>query len=271
MRQAARMGAVWPPDINETLPPPSRPHPSFAPAQPRRYNPAWKAGRAVADIFDEIGQDLRAERNRRLAARYGWLVLLALILLAAGFGAWQWRQSHRAALSDKAATTFLAAARDVAGPSPGAAATPARTAAAAAFAKLAANAPESYRTLARLRLAALQTQTDPAAALNTWDAVAQDRGADKDLRDLANLLWAQHQVDSGDPAAVAARLRPLAEGAGRWRALAQETEAWLALRQGHDAQARTLLTGLTQDPEAPPGVAARARGLLGQLGGAPPP
>ncbi len=221
----------------------------------------------MADIFDEIGEDLRGERYRRVAARYGWLVLLAAVVVAAGFGFWQWRQSQRVAQAGRAASVFLAATREVAGPSPGAAQTPSRAAAEAAFAKLTASAPESYRTLARLRLAALQTQSDPQAALATWDAVANDPGADRDLRDLANLLWAQHEVDAGDPAVVAARLRPLAEGAGRWRALAQETLAWLDLRQGDEAHARTVLTGLLEDPGAPPGVAARARGLLEQIGG----
>jgi hypothetical protein len=224
----------------------------------------------VADIFDEIGEDLRAERAQKMFARYGWILMVLAVLAVAGAGGWQWwrgRQQHRAEI---AAGLFLAASREASGPAPGTAETASRKAAAATFERLATRAPESYRTLARLRLAAVQAGSDPAAALQTWDGVASDPRADPVLRGLATLLWAQHQLDGGDPAAIEARLRPLAHGSGPWQALAQEQLAWLDLRQGQDQQARDLLRGLAADPLAPQGVRTRAGGLLAQLGEAAP-
>lgn len=224
----------------------------------------------MADIFDEIGEDLRAERVRRLFARYGWLLAVLAVLILAGAGGWQWWHRREQRNAERAGGRFLAAAEAVSGPAPGAAPTPARQQAAAAFAKLAATGPESYRTLARLRLAAVQASTDPAAALATWTAVASDPHADPLLRGLATLLWAQHQLDGGDPAAINARLAPLAGVPGPWRALAQEQLAWLDLRRGKTKDAMDLLRSLSTDALAPQGVRARASGLLAQVEEATP-
>ena len=49
-----------------------------------------------------------------------------------------------------------------------------------------------------------------AGAAALWDQVAADSSADPLLRDLASLLWAQHQIDSGDPSLLEARLKALA-------------------------------------------------------------
>lgn len=224
----------------------------------------------MADIFDEIGEDLRAERAQKMFARYGWVLVVLAVLAVAGAGGWQWWRSRQQHQAEAAASLFLIASRQASGPAPGNAETASRKQAAAMFERLAARAPESYRTLARLRLAAVQAGSDPAAALQTWDAVASDARADPVLRGLATLLWAQRQLDAGDPAAIEARLRPLADGNGPWRALAQEQLAWLDLRQGQDQQARDLLRGLAADPLAPQGVRTRAGGLLAQLGESAP-
>ena len=223
----------------------------------------------MADIFDEIGDELRAERARKLLARYGWVLVVLAVAVVAAAGALQWRRDQQRRQDEAAGGAFLAAMAESTSPAPGGAAAPARKEAEDAFEHLATTAPESYRTLARLRLAALQAGSDPAAALQAWDAVAHDDRADPVLRGLATLLWAGHQIDAGDPATVEARLRPLADGAGPWRPMAQEKLAWLDLRTGKDDDARGLLRTLAADPLAPQGVRARAGGLLAQLGEAP--
>jgi hypothetical protein len=81
------------------------------------------------------------------------------------------------------------------------------------------------------------------------------------------LQSALHQIDKGDPAAVAAQLQPLAAPDNPWHALAEEAQALLDLRQGRTDAARDTLKRLTQDITAPDGVRARANGLLARLGG----
>ena len=131
--------------------------------------------------------------------------------------------------------------------------------------------PEGYRTLARLRAAALKADAgDLPGALALWDQVSADEAADPQLRNIANLLWVQHEVDHGDPAAVQGRLAPLIAPGNPWRPMALESQAWLLLRTGETDKARDVLRQLTGDPMAPPGVRSRAGYLLQGLGEPPP-
>ena len=141
----------------------------------------------------------------------------------------------------------------------------------AEFAYVAMAGPEGYRALAQLREAALQAAAgNNEAALTLWDQIGRDTAADPLFRDLAALLWAQNQVDRGEPEAIEAHLAGLVAPGNPWRPLAQETQALLALRTGQDARARTLLKQLNADPNAPPGIRARTGALLTRLGDPPP-
>jgi len=218
----------------------------------------------VADIFDEINEELRAERTQALLKRYAGVILATVVLIviaAAGWEVWRWWQAKQDRV---AAEKFLAATTIAEGGKTNAAS---GKIAIADFDAIAASAPEGYRTLARLRSAALQAQSgNLAGAEQQWNAVATDPNAEPLLRDLANLLWAQHQIDTGDPSLLAARLKVLAEPGNPWRPLAEEQLALLDLRQGKTAAAKTALTGLAADLTAPSGVRGRAVEMLGRLG-----
>jgi len=228
-------------------------------------------GLGVADIFDEVNEDLRAERAKRFALRYGWLLALLVLLFIAGVGAWQGWHWYQGRQVNEVAAAYLRAMRDAGGPAPSEGQpTPSRTAAMAEFDRLANAAPEGYRSLARLRGAALHAGSgDLPGAFAAWDRLSADTTADPLLRDLANLMWVQHQVDAGDPAAVEGRLQPLIAPGNPWRPLALESQAWLAIRTGRTDQARDTLRQLAADPMAPDGVRGRANGLLVRLGETP--
>lgn len=223
----------------------------------------------MADIFDEVNEDLRAERARQFALRYGWVLALVAALLVLGVGGYQGWRWYQARQSNGVASVFLGAMRAAAGPLPaGGDLAASRAAAAADFDRLAADAPDGYRSLARLRAAALHASNgDLPGALALWDRLAADTTADPLLRDLASLLWVQHQVDAGDPAAIEGRLQPLIAAGNPWRPLALENQAWLAIRTGRTDQARETLQALAADPAAPEGARGRANGLLIRLGG----
>ena len=225
----------------------------------------------MADIFDEISEDLRAERARRLAVRYGGWFVAAVVLVVAGAAGWQVWRGREAERAATVASSYIAALRAAGETVAGAGPAPDPASAAAEFARVAETAPDGYRTLARLRLAALRAQSgDVPAALGLWQQVAADGAADPLLRDLASLLWARNQVDAGDPAAIEARLRPLQDQKNPWRSLAQETEALLALRLGRADQARQAFRQISADLAAPAGVRARADALLARLDAAAP-
>jgi hypothetical protein len=215
----------------------------------------------LSDIFDEVDEELRAERAKKLLQRYAGLIIAAALLVVAGVGAWKAWQWYQARETARVAGLYLTAMQQA-----DAAAAPEHQAALAGFANVAAQGSPGYRTLARLRAAGLKADTDLPAALALWNDVAADTTADPLLRGLASLEWAWHQIDTGDPAAVAARLGPLAAPDNPWHALAQEAQALLALRQGKTAEARDTLKRLSQDVTAPEGVRRRAGGLLAEIG-----
>ena len=174
----------------------------------------------MVDIFDEVEEELRAERAQKLLKRYAGLIVgvaLLIVGIAAAWQAWQWWQAKQ---DMAAATQFVSAMLQADSPGTDKAQ---RQAVLSEFETLAAKAPEGYRTLARLRAAALKADAgDIQSAAALWDQVASDSSADPLLRDLASLLWASHLIDNGDPALVEARLKALATPGNAWRAMAEE-------------------------------------------------
>lgn len=227
----------------------------------------------MADIFDELTSDFRAEQTRRIAMRLAIPAAILAVLAGAGVVGWQVWRGNQAQQAVATATAYAAAARDAGGlATADAAPTPARAAAQAEFDRLAASAPPGYRTLARLRAAALRASAgDLPGALAGWDALANDTEADPALRDLARLLAAQHCIDAGEPPVVEARLQPLLQPGNPWRPLAQEVQALLAMRTGRTDDAKALFRTLSTDQATPPGVRSRAGALLIRLGDPPPP
>jgi hypothetical protein len=219
----------------------------------------------VVDIFDEVDEELRAERVQSLLKRYGGLIIaaaLAVIAGAAGWQAWHWWQAKQDMVAAQHYLTAMTMA-DAA-----AAAGPANTkVSVAAFDALTRAGPDGYRTLARLQAAAQKAEAgnkEGAAAL--WNDVASDTAADPLLRDLASLLWCQNQIDSGDPGLLTSRLTALAGPNNAWRPLAKEQLALLDLRQGKTDAAKTTLRALMQEPTTPAGVRERVASLLERLG-----
>ena len=98
----------------------------------------------MADIFNEVDEEVRRERLQKLWDRYGIYVIALAVLIVAGIGAWrgyEWWQAKKAAAAGAAFESALSLSE--AGK---------HAEAEAAFAKVAAEAPAGYRTLARLRV-----------------------------------------------------------------------------------------------------------------------
>ena len=211
---------------------------------------------AVVDIFDEINEDLRAEKAQALLRRFAPVLVGIVVLVIAGVGGWQWWRAHRTGQAEAVATRYMDAAAKV-GRAP--------DEALAGFGALAADGPEGYRSLARLRAAALMMGKDRGAALALLDQVSADTAAEPALRGLADLLWVQANVDAGDPAAVEGRLAALLQPEQPWRALAMEAQALLFLRTGRATPAREVLKQLVGNAAATPALQSRAALLLEHL------
>lgn len=220
----------------------------------------------MPDIFDEVEEDFRAERLRHLLSRYAGVILGAVLLVVAAVAGWRMWGAHQARQDQRAALLYLTALNQV--QTPGDAGKEARIAGQSELTRLATTAPHGYRALARLQAAALLARDGKRPqALAIYNALATDSSADPLLRDVATLLWAQMQIDSGDPQLLEARLKPLTATANPWRALAERDLALLDLRQNRPEAARAILKRLAADATAPAGVRESAQLLLQQTEG----
>jgi len=224
----------------------------------------------VVDIFDEVDEELRADRAQALLKRYGGVLIglaVAVVVATGGWQGWRWWQAKQAREAADAYMTVLYEAEALTPQS-----SPAnRAEVAARLEKTAAGAPAGYAALARLRAAGLRAQAgDQKAAAAPAEAVAADGPVDQVLRDYATLLVVQYGIDNGEAATEAAalqsRLQPLLNPANPWHGLAREAQAMLALRQGQTEQARQALQELVKDVTAPQGARARASALLSRVG-----
>jgi hypothetical protein len=215
----------------------------------------------VVDIFDEVEEDLRAERAAKLLKKYAWLIIAVAVGVVGASAGWQFWSRYQRKQDAAAASSFVAA--QSATDQPGAA----KLDQIAILDQLAATGPEGYKTLARLRAAGLKADAgDLPGAEALWNAVSADSGADHLLRDFASLMAVARELDNGDPGQLEARLKPLAEPGNPWSSLAREQLAMLDLRLGKVDEARKTLQALSIDIGAPSGLRQRASALLTGLG-----
>lgn len=215
----------------------------------------------VVDIFDEVEEDLRAERAEKLLKKYAWVLIVVAVAIVGGAAGWQLWNRYQIKQDAAAASRYIAVQNAIEQPDG------VKPDHLATLDQLATSAPQGYRTLARLRAAGLKADAgDTPGAVALWNAVAADGNADHLLRDLASLLAAEREIDQGDPGQIEARLKPLAESSNPWSSLAREQLAMLDLRQGKSNDARQKLQALSIDIGAPSGLRARASALLPGLG-----
>src|SRR6266568_4785585 len=118
----------------------------------------------VSDIFREIDEEVRRERLRKLWDQYSNVLIAVALLIIIGIGGWrlyQWWETKQAAEAGRQFETAVLLSEQGK-----------HDEAAAAFAKLAAEATGGYRTLARFRTAQELATRDPQAAAKAYAALA---------------------------------------------------------------------------------------------------
>jgi len=179
----------------------------------------------MADIFNEVEQDLRREQMKRLWDRIGIYVIAVAVLVVAITGGWRayvaWQDSRAAESGD----LFVAALKLSEDGDHAAAAT--------ALNDLAASSGAGYKLLARFRAATeLSLAGDTAGSMAEFDAIAGDGALATVYRDLARIRAAYVALGTGDRAGVDARAAALAEGTGPWRQAAREVTGLAAYAAG---------------------------------------
>ena len=211
----------------------------------------------MADIFHEVDEEVRREQLKKLWDRYSIYLIALAVLIVAGIAGWRgyeyWvaKRAATAGAAFEAAITLNEQAK--------------YAEAEAAFAKVAADAPEGYRVLARMRAAGALAQIKPADAIKAYDELAADTSLETTWQDLAAVRAGMLLVDTASLADMRKRLDPLAEPTRSFRHTARELLALSAWRNHDLAAAKRYLDMIATDAESPMGARARADVLSGLI------
>jgi hypothetical protein len=214
----------------------------------------------MTNIFDEIEEDLRKDRARRLWEKYGKVFLAVGVLIVAVIAGWRgyqgWQASQAAATGDRFMAAMTLATRGQ------------HAEAARAFEQLTRDGTGGYPILARFRLATeLAAAGDRDGAVRAFDALAADTSIGPVFQDLARVRAGYLLVDSAPLADLTRRLEPLAAAGGAFRNSARELLGLAAIRAGDAPAAARWFEAIVTDTDAGEGFRNRAGLALTVLAG----
>ena len=204
----------------------------------------------MADIFQEVDEEVRRDRLQKLWDRYSIYLIAVCVLIVAGIAAWRgyeyWQNKKivAAGAAFEAALSLSEAGK--------------HAEAEAAFAKIVTQAPSGYHTLARLQAAGELAEVKPAEGVKAYDELAADGSLSPTLRDLAALRAAMLLVDKAPLSEMTRRLSPLAEPGRTFRHVARELLALAAWHNNDVTTARRYIDMIATDAESPAGTRQRA-------------
>jgi len=213
---------------------------------------------ALADIFQEVDEELRRDKAAEVWTRYGRYIVAVVVFVVvatASYVGWkEYRLQQQTAYGERFALALTLIQEKKS------------TDALEALGGLAEDAGVGYATLARFRAAGIKAgEGDREGAAAIYDVVAKDGSVDPLYAKLADLYYVMATLETGDPDALAARLEPLLAADNPWRFSARELMALVALRKGDTGKARENYTALADDPKTPSGARARAAEMLRAL------
>ena len=208
----------------------------------------------MADVFEEVEEELRADRWKTLAKRFAPWILLGLLIggLVAG-GVYLWREHQRKG----AEVASLAYADGLEQLGRGDAKT-----AELRFRTAADGRSPVYTSLALMQIGGIRVEAGDAKGAATLFDQAAEAAPAAILEDSARLKAVFARMDVQPYADSIKQLTPLAEEGRPYRLLALEALALAKIGAGQASQARGDLSGLSLAADAPEGLRTRAQALL---------
>lgn len=209
-------------------------------------------------FIEEVTEEVRRDRLFKLMRKYGWIGILAVVLIVGG-AAWnEWRKASARAEAEAFGDAILAAmAADDSG------------ARAAALAGVPVAADGQSALLSLLAADEALAAGQDAAAQDALAAVASDAAAPDVFRQLAKLKLLILRGPSMDAAERDRGLAELAAPGAAFRPLAMEQQAQALADAGKADEAIALFTQITEEAGVPSGLRQRATQMIVVLGGEP--
>ncbi|MBP9950475.1 MAG: hypothetical protein KBF27_01825 [Cypionkella sp.] len=207
-------------------------------------------------FIDEVTEEVRRDRLFAIFRKYGWIGVLAILLIVGGASYVEWQKARVVARAQAFGDAVLDAT-DLGQPEE-------RRAAIAAI-----PADATQKAVAALMLAS-DPADDKAGSLAALDGLINDTSQPQLYRDLAQLRRIAVAGSDLPLAERRAALEDLAVPGRAFRTLAQEQLAYLLVEEQKTDAAIAALAALMQDQEAPSGLRQRAADMITALGGVPP-
>jgi hypothetical protein len=225
-------------------------------------DPGKNDQKSVDAFIDSIKEEIRSEDLQDVWNKYGKLITFALaafVISAGSYSVWQKNDaSDREAISHKySVLQGLISAGNFENVVP-------------QLRELANVSKREYSTLARLEYAALLRTRNDKESLIQYKQVAEDKDADKVLRDLAAIFYVSSCLDMMSESELSEEiegfinsLKELANG--WWKLIAMETLAFCYMKVGKDELAKDVLLELAKTPGIPQNMAERAKILINYI------
>ncbi|MEM9223725.1 MAG: tetratricopeptide repeat protein [Pseudomonadota bacterium] len=213
----------------------------------------------MSDIFQEVEEDLRRERLKRIWDRYGIFVIagaVLIVLVTAGFRGYDaWKTGRERAAGDEFAAV-LAQAQELN-----------TVSVADELVAFGENAPGGYAMLADFRAGTAYAEAgESEQAQQVFRALAEDTSVPAPYRDLAGIRLGHLLIDAGDYDAARDTLLPIAENTGNpFHRSAQELVGLAAFSSGDTDEALRWFTALREEAGTPPAIQGRAQFMLGLI------
>jgi hypothetical protein len=208
----------------------------------------------VADIFQEVDEEVRREQLKKLWERYGNHAVVAAIVVVAAVAAWRgylWWEAKK--IAEAGAAFEVATVTAEAGK---------HADAETAFARIVTDGTSGYRQLARVREAAELAHIDAKAAIAAYDKIAADGSMGQVLQDVAAVRGAALLIDAGSYGEARQRLEPVAAKDRTFRHTARELLLLAAWRAADTADAKRWSEMIMTDTQTPPATRARVEMLM---------
>ena len=205
----------------------------------------------------EVTEEVRKDRLYALYRKYGWAVLLGVLVLVGGAALNEWRKAAAEAEAEAAGDALLAALDNE---------TAEGRAAALASVELPEEAGRRAITL-MMRAGALAEADDIPGAIDALAQVAEDAELPARVRELAVLKGAILSAGASDPVERMARLAAIANPGSPYRLLALEQIALTEIEIGEREKALTTLGRILEDADVTQDLRRRVSQLIVALGG----
>lgn len=208
-------------------------------------------------FISEVSEEVRRDRLYKTFRKYGWIGILAVILIVGGAGFNEWRKAKIEAEAQAAGDAILAALD-------------AESADARRSALDGVASGDNVALRAVVAMLAADADLDAGnveSALSAFDEIASDTTLPSAWRDLATLKAAIAGAGLVPADERIARLNALALGGGAFRLLAEEQIALAEIESGDSDAAISRLRAISEDAEASQDLQRRAAQLIVALGG----